>query len=75
MNPYARLAIVFDLWEHLPGDAVLTPAISPIIGRFVEGRSAIFLPPERSEKYREVSGSTKRRMIKSMGKLDRRTVW
>lgn len=38
------LAIVFELWRHLPNDAVLTPAISPVTGRLVEGGSILFLP-------------------------------
>ena len=42
-NPSAHLALVFVLWRYPPSDAVLTPAISPITGRLVEGGS-IFLP-------------------------------
>ena len=42
--PSAHLDLVFELWRHLSSDAVLTPAISPITGRLVEGGSILFLP-------------------------------
>ena len=43
-NSSAHLALFFLLWKYLPSDVVLTPAILPIPGRLVEGRSILFLP-------------------------------
>ena len=43
-NLSAHLALVFELWRHRHSDAMLTPAISPITGRLVEGGSVLFLP-------------------------------
>ena len=36
------VALVFVLWKYLPSDAVLTPAISSITGRLMEGGSVFF---------------------------------
>ena len=43
-NPSAHLALFFKLWSYPPSDVMLAPAISPITGRLVEGRSVLFLP-------------------------------
>ena len=43
-NPSTHLALFFKLWRYPPSDAMLTPAISPITGRLIEGRSLFFLP-------------------------------
>ena len=43
-NPSAHLALFFKLWSYPPSDVVLAPAISPITGRLMEGRSVLFLP-------------------------------
>ena len=44
-NPSTPLALVFELWRHhLPSDAVLSPAVSLITGRLVEGGKVLFLP-------------------------------
>ena len=43
-NPSAHLVLVFELWRYSPSDAVLTPAISPLTGRLLEGGSVLFLP-------------------------------
>ena len=59
-NPFAHLALFFKLRRYPPSEAVLTPGISPISGRFVEGGSILFLPvqvqrtcplPARKELY------------------------
>ena len=42
--PSTHLALFSELWRYPPSDAVLIPAISPITGRLVEGRSVLFLP-------------------------------
>ena len=39
MEPFCPLVLVFELGRYPPDDAVLTPAISPITGRLVEGRN------------------------------------
>ena len=45
MEPFRPFGpIVLELWRHPPIDAALTPAISPITGRLVEGGSVLFLP-------------------------------
>ena len=36
-KPSTHLALFFELWRYPPSDAMLTPAISPITGRLVEG--------------------------------------
>ena len=43
-NPFTHLAQIFELWRHPPSDAMLTPAVSPMTGRLVKGRSILFLP-------------------------------
>ena len=43
-NTYAHLNLVFELWRYSHSDAVMTPAISPITGRLMEGGSVLFLP-------------------------------
>ena len=43
-NPSAHLALVIERWRYPPSDAVLTPAISPIIGRLMEGGNVLFFP-------------------------------
>ena len=42
--PFAHLALFSEPWRYQPSDAVLTPAISPITGRFMEGGNILFLP-------------------------------
>ena len=43
-NPSALLPLVFELSRYPPSDVVLTPAISPITGRLVEGGNVVSLP-------------------------------
>ena len=43
-KPSALLSLVFELRRYPPSDAVLTPVISPITGRLVEGENVVFLP-------------------------------
>ena len=43
-NPSAHLALVLELRRYPPSGAVLTPAISPMTGRLVEGGNVLFLP-------------------------------
>ena len=43
-NPSTRLALFFELRRYPPSDALLTPAISPITGRLMEGGGILFLP-------------------------------
>ena len=43
-NPSTHLAIVSELWGHLPTDAMLTPAITHITGKLVESGSLLFFP-------------------------------
>ena len=41
--PSAHLALFSKLWRYSHSNAILTPAISPITGRLVEGASVLFL--------------------------------
>ena len=43
-NPSAHLAHVLELWRYSPSVAMLTPAISPLSGRLMEGGNILFLP-------------------------------
>ena len=36
--------LLFELWRYPSSDAMLTPAISPLTGRLMEGRNILFLP-------------------------------
>ena len=56
-NPSAHLALVLELLGHPPSDAVLTPAISPITGRLVEGWRVLFLPVQVQRTCPEVLGT------------------
>ena len=44
VEPIRQLALVLELGKYPPTHAILTPAISPITGRLVEGGSVLFFP-------------------------------
>ena len=44
VEPFSPLALFFELRRHPLSDGVLTPGISPLTRRLVEGGAVLFLP-------------------------------
>ena len=55
-NPFAHLALVFEVWRHPPSDVMLLPAISPITGRLEHGGRVLI---SESEKWTGKKSSSK----------------